>query len=138
MKKIIVLLLLVVSVLSFSGCGDSGYSVDGIDCSVNPVSMVDDSTGGWKVVTIAQSGISAEDYAYNYYKTCFEAGDTIHWIVNFSTNTTSSISVIGSDVYVGVREYVDDEEHSAKDIGSGMLYGEWLMDPETGAMEKIQ
>ena len=36
------------------------------------------------------------------------------------------------------HEYVDGEEHSAKDIGTGQLYGEWLLDPDNGKMEKLQ
>lgn len=138
MKKITIATLITFLLIFFAGCGDSGYTVDGIDDSVSPVSMREDTTDSWKVVTIAQSNLSPEDYAYSYYKTCFEDGDTIHWIVNFNTNTTTSISKSGDSVFVTVYEYVDGEEHSAKSIGTGTVYGEWSMNPDTGEMTKVK
>ena len=137
MKKILILLLLF-GLIAFTACGSSGVSVDGIDDPVSPHAMNDDDTGSWKVVTIAQAGLEPEDFAAAYYAACFEDGDTAHWIVNFSTNTTTAISRVGDQVFVSCYEYVDGEEHSAKEIGGGQLYGEWLLDPDTGKMEKLQ
>lgn len=137
MKKILILLLLF-GLIAFTACGSSGISVDGIDDPVSPHAMNDDDTGSWKVVTIAQAGLEPEDFAAAYYAACFEDGDTAHWIVNFSTNTTTVISRTGDQVFVTCHEYVDGEEHSAKEIGTGQLYGEWLLDPDTGKMEKLQ
>ena len=137
MKKILILLLLF-GLIAFTACGSSGISVDGIDDPVSPHAMNDDDTGSWKIVTIAQAGLEPEDFAAAYYAACFEDGDTAHWIVNFSTNTTTVISRVGDQVFVTCHEYVDGEEHSAKDIGTGQLYGEWLLDPYTGKMEKLQ
>lgn len=137
MKKILILLLLF-GLIAFTACGSSGISVDGIDDPVSPHAMNDDDTGSWKVVTIAQAGLEPEDFAAAYYAACFEDGDTAHWIVNFSTNTTTAISRVGDQVFVTCHEYVDGEEHSAKEIGTGQLYGEWLLDPDTGKMEKLQ
>ena len=137
MKKILILLLLF-GLIAFTACGSSGISVDGLDDPVTPHAMNDDDTGSWKVVTIAQSGIEPEDFAPAYYAACFEDGDTAHWIVNFGTNTTTSIVRTGDQVFVTCYEYVDGEEHSAKEIGTGQLYGEWLLDPDTGKMEKLQ
>ena len=137
MKKILILLLLF-GLIAFTACGSSGISVDSIDDPVSPHAMNDDDTGSWKVVTIAQAGLEPEDFAAAYYAACFEDGDTAHWIVNFSTNTTTAISRVGDQVFVSCYEYVDGEEHSAKEIGAGQLYGEWLLDPDTGKMEKLQ
>ena len=137
MKKILILLLLF-GLIAFTACGNSGVSVDGIDDPVSPHAMNDDDTGSWKVVTIAQAGLEPEDFAAAYYAACFEDGDTAHWIVNFSTNTTTAISRVGDQVFVSCYEYVDGGEHSAKEIGTGQLYGEWLLDPDTGKMEKLQ
>ena len=138
MKKILLILTLAFTVALFAGCGSDGIAVDGLDDPVTPHAMNDDDTGSWKVVTIAQSGIEPEDFAPAYYAACFEDGDTAHWIVNFGTNTTTSIVKTGNQVFVTCYEYVDGEEHSAKDIGTGQLYGEWLLNPDTGKMEKLQ
>lgn len=137
MKKMLILLLLF-GLIAFTACGSSGISVDGIDDPVSPHAMNDDDTGSWKVVTIAQSGLGPEDFAAAYYDACFEDDDTVHWIVNFSTNTTTSIARSGDQVFVTCYEYVDGEEHSAKDIGTGQLYGEWMLDPDSGKLEKLQ
>lgn len=115
--------------------GGGDYSVKGIKDSVHPQSVRNDTTGSWKYCMIAQSGITAEDYAYNYYKTCFEPGDTVHYVVNVSTNTTTCISDLGGLVAVTTTEYVDGEEHDASTLGGGMVLGSWNLYPDTGKME---
>lgn len=118
--------------------GGSDYKVNGIDDDVHTQSVRNDSTGSWKYCMIAQSGITAEDFAYNYYKTCFESGDTVHYIVNVSTNTTTCISDIGGFVSVTTTEYVDGEEHDASTLGSGMVLGSWILYTDTGEMESVE
>lgn len=115
--------------------GGGDYSVKGIKDSVHPQSVRNDTTGSWKYCMIAQSGITAEDYAYNYYKTCFESGDTVHYVVNVSTNTTTCISDLGGLVAVTTTEYVDGEEHDASTLGGGMVLGSWNLYPDSGEME---
>lgn len=115
--------------------GSGDYSVKGIKDEVHPQSVRNDTTGSWKYCMIAQSGITAEDYAYNYYKTCFESGDTVHYVVNVSTNTTTCISDLGGLVAVTTTEYVDGEEHDASTLGGGMVLGSWNLYPDTGKME---
>ena len=115
--------------------GGGDYSVKGIKDEVHPQSVRNDTTGSWKYCMIAQSGITAEDYAYNYYKTCFESGDTVHYVVNVSTNTTTCISDLGGLVAVTTTEYVDGEEHDASTLGGGMVLGSWNLYPDSGEME---
>ena len=96
-----------------------------------------DSTGNWKVSTIAES-IDIQDYALDYYKKYFESDKEIHAIVNFNYNTTTKISVAGNLLDVTIHEYVDKEEHDAKLLFSGMVLKEYHVNMETGAVEEIQ
>ena len=77
------------------------------------------------------------EYALDYYKQYFTDDSEIHFIVNFNYNTTTKIMVMGGDLDVTVQEYVAKEEHDAKMLGSGTVLAEYLVDKETGEVEKI-
>ncbi len=101
-------------------------------------SVMNDVTGKWRLSRIASS-ILPEDYAVDYYHTLFSSDDEIHAIVNFSLNTTTSISVLYDGMlYVHTHEYVDKEEHDAKSLFGGMLLSEYWINIETGEIETIQ
>ena len=63
----------------------------------------------------------------------------MHAIVNFSLNTTTSISVLPDGTLdVSIHEYIDGEEHDAKALFGGMLLKEYFINPQTGEFEEIQ
>ena len=79
------------------------------------------------------------EYATDYYNTLFSSDDEIHAIVNFSLNTTTSISVLPDGTLdVSIHEYIDGEEHDAKALFGGMLLKEYFINPQTGEFEEIQ
>ncbi len=108
------------------------------ELNCNPHDVNDDVTGKWKVCTVTTS-MAPEEYAADYYdKYIAENDDEIHGIVNFTNNTTTKISKLGNQIDVTTYEYQDGEEHSAKDLYSGMLLTEYTIDPKTKNIERIQ
>lgn len=138
MKKIIIIGVIVFAMLSFAACGSNGYTVAGIDGSVAPGTFARNAQDGTKVATIAQNNLDPKDFAFDYYTTCFEDGDVAHYVENLTTNTSTEIRNINGQVFVTVREYIDGEEHDGEFAGSGMLLSEYQMNPETGALDKLQ
>lgn len=96
----------------------------------DPIRINDDATGKWKLnrMTGATNPI---DFAFDYYKNFMEP-DEIHFIINFSTKTTTSIQYNTGMLYVRVMEHVDKEEVSAKTLGKGTLLQEKYFNAETG------
>jgi len=96
----------------------------------DPSPINDDATGKWKLnrMTGATNPI---DFAFDYYKNFMEP-DEIHYIINFSTKTTTIIQNVAGMLYVRVLEHVDKEEVTAKTIGSGTLLQEKYFNAETG------
>lgn len=81
--------------------------------------------------------MSAEEYALEYYKELFASDDEIHGIVNFALNTTSRITVLDSKTLdVSILEYVDGEEHDAKELFGGTVLGKFFVDIETGDVKE--
>ena len=89
-----------------------------------------DKTDNWRIVKVA-NGTPPSDYAVEYAKAYMDEGD-IHYIVNFSLNTTTMIRVILDTVEAKTTEYVSKEEHDATVIGQGMLYTDKFYNLETG------
>ena len=123
------LVLALLACLLLVGCGSGGSKVDGIDFDVR--SVRNDTTGNWRIALIAEN-VEVKDIAFDYYKACFKGDSEIHFIVNFSSNTTSSIAVTSDTLHVTVREYVSGEEHDAKMLGGGTVLGEYYLDRSTG------
>ena len=96
----------------------------------------DDVTGNWRLARVATSAF-VTDYAVAYYENYFESDDEIHVIVNFSTKTTSIVKKVANILDITVHEYVDKEEHSAKTIGGGTIYGEYHVHLDTGEVEEL-
>ncbi len=108
----------------------------GFDVDFNS-SYRNDVTGKWRLAKIAENK-TVEEYALDYYRNYFESDDEIHIIINFTLNTTNRILVCGNLLDVATMEYVDKEEHDAKIACSGMLLSKYLIDTDTGEIEKIQ
>lgn len=96
----------------------------------DPSPINGDTTDKWKLnrMTGATNPI---DFAFDYYKNFMEP-DEIHYIINFSTKTTTIIQNVAGMLYVRVLEHVDKEEITAKTIGSGTLLEEKYFNAETG------
>lgn len=146
------LLAMTITLFILTGCGDkktdAQKEVDemiGDDISIME-NVRDDKTGNWRYASIV-SQKSAEEWAADYYKAYFKDKDEIHIIINFGNNTTNVIRTMASDsetpadggiICVDIHERVDKEELSAKTLGHGMLYGEYMIDTSTGKVEKLQ
>lgn len=146
-------LLLAMTITSFilAGCGDkktdAQKKVDemiGDDISIME-NVRDDTTGNFRYVSIVSSA-SAEEWADDYYKAYFKDKDEIHFIVNFGNKTTNVIRTLASDkdspadggiIDLTIKEHVDKEELSAKTLGDGMMYGEYMIDTDTGKVEQL-
>lgn len=112
------------------------YTIDDIEFWFSD-SVINDTTGRWRISSIASSKDITE-YAVDYYNTFFSSDDEIHAIVNFSLNTTTSISVpYDGTLDVAVHEYVSGEEHDANDLFGGMLLAEYFINLNTGEIENI-
>lgn len=96
----------------------------------DPMLVNDDTTDKWRLnrMTGATNPI---DFAIDYYKN-FMQPDEIHYIINFSTKTTTIIQNTSGMLYVRVLEHVDKEEVTAKTIGSGAVLQEKYFNIETG------
>ena len=112
------------------------YEIDGINFSFSD-SVKNDVTGNWRISLISDSA-TPDEYALDYYNTLFSSDDEIHAIVNFSLNTTTKISVVYTGVLdVTILEYVDGEEHDAKELFGGNLLAEYWIHTDTGEIEKF-
>ena len=108
--------------------------LDGISFRADKVR--NDTTGKWRISLIAEN-IDMSEYALDYYKQYFTDDSEIHFIVNFNYNTTTKIMNMGGQLDVTVQDYVPKEEHDANTLGSGTVLAEYLVDKETGEVEKI-
>lgn len=112
------------------------YTIDNIEFWFSD-SVINDITGRWRISSIASSKDITE-YAVDYYNTFFSSDDEIHAIVNFSLNTTTSISAPYSGTLdVAVHEYVSGEEHDANALFGGMLLAEYFINLNTGETKNI-
>lgn len=122
---------------------DVPHAVVGKDFSeistLKPRTVRNDTTGNWRIVTIAEN-IEMQEYAVDYYNRYFEGNGSneVHGIVNFTNNTTTKISDLGSFLEVVVFDYVKGEEHDAKKLFSGNLLGQYFVDKDTAEIEVVQ
>ena len=95
-----------------------------------------DNTGKWRCAVI-YTGENMVDHAMDYYKAYFESDDELHFICNLGNKTTTAIRVLGENLQVDEREYVDKEEHDATIMNSGKLIQSYLVNIETGEVEAM-
>lgn len=96
-----------------------------------------DVTGNWRLSEYASSD-QLQNFALDYYKAFFEDDKEVHAVINMSTKVTASISKIGDTLYISLYEYVDGEEHDAKELFTGMFYKEYWVNTITGEIEEIR
>lgn len=118
--------------------GKSDKSIADFPEKITLSPMHNDATGNWKLARIATSE-TIEEYAISYYNEYFEKQDSneVHWIVNFTNNTTTSIKNLSGILFIDVFEYVDGEEHDAHAIGDGMKLTSYMVYTDNGDIERI-
>ena len=90
-----------------------------------------DKTGRWRLTRIATTK-DVVDYVTEYYKAYFESDDEIHFVINFTLNTTTVISQSGHYLYVTTHKYVTSEEHDANILAEGDVLGEYQVNLDNG------
>ncbi len=120
---------------SIVGNSDKKLSKDGIDISFDG-DMMNDVTGNWRLSRVAAS-FNIEEYAVDYYNKFFKDDSEVHVIVNYTLNTTTTITCQSGLLFVTIHEYVDDEEFDAGAAGGGMVLGEYYISLEDSAIHKI-
>lgn len=119
------------------GVSDKDIESLDIDSQFTVSDVINDVTGNWRISVINKS-MNFEEYALSYYKKYFTDDKEIHAIVNFAYMTTTKITATGDMLNVTVYEYVEDEEHDAKKLFSGMLYSEYRIYLDNGDIVKVE
>ncbi len=96
-----------------------------------------DKTGNWRICSIT-SPINMVDYADSYYTSKFKNNQEIHWIVNFTNQTTTCISYFNGILSVDVHAHVSGEEHYADTLGSGTILEKYYVYTDNKDIEKIK
>lgn len=110
------------------------YNINGTDFWFSD-SVINDTSGRLKISSLA-SAIDITEYAVEYYNTLFSSDDEIHAVINFTTSTTSSISVLQDGMLdVAIHEYISGEEHDSQTLFSGRLLEEYFVNVETGEVK---
>lgn len=96
-----------------------------------------DVTGNWRLAEYSASD-SQEHLAIEYYKAFFEDDKEIHAVINMTNKTTARLSLIDSNtIDVTIHEYIENEEHDAKELFGGMVLGDFWVKIDTGDIEQI-
>ena len=102
---------------------------------LNVSDVRNDDTGKFKKV-VTSSDINMPENAVAYYNEYMEDGE-IHYIIDFSKNTTTALNNMSGQLFVTITEYVDKEEHDANVIGSGMILADYIVSIENGTFEEL-
>lgn len=100
-----------------------------------PTDVRNDTTGNWRKITISEN-VDITEYALSYSDLHMNEGE-VHHIINFGNDTTTWLNEMGGLLYVDVKEYVEDEEHDASTLGSGMTLKSYVIYPD-GDIEEIE
>ena len=104
----------------------------------NPKPVRNDKTGKWKIIKVATDKNILE-YTKSYYNSNFNSDNEIHAIVNFTTNTTTKISKVSSNILsVTIHQYIDNEEHNADILFGGKVINEYNIYLDNGDIQKIR
>lgn len=107
------------------------------DISLNFAGDVrNDVTGNWRYATTSEN-IDFEEYALSYYKEHFAADNEIHAIINFTRKTTARMNCAGDMIFLSFFDYVDGEEHDAKQLFSGTPLADFIIYIDNGDIEKV-
>ena len=133
MKKALIAAMLTTA-LTLTGCSSDPKK----EALKNDISLTwltsdvkNDTTGKWRVSECLTDQQPTE-WAKQYYDAYFESDDEVHFVINFTLNTSNSIKVFGDEMFIDTFEYVEGEEHDANTLCSGMLYHSYQIDKNTG------
>lgn len=118
--------------------GKSDKDISELDDKFKPQDMREDVTGNFRKVEIADTSFIPQEYALSYYKNCFKDDKEVHYIVNFSTMTTTCITCVLDMLNVTVTEYLDKEQFSAKAIGGGTVLEQYIVYLDNGDIKKVK
>lgn len=96
-----------------------------------------DVTGNWRLSEYSSSE-SLEAFALDYYNAYFENDKEIHAVINMTNKVTGKISAMGDTITVTLHEYINGEEHDAKELFGGAVLKEYWITKSTGEIEEIQ
>ena len=137
MKKTLIAAVLTTALI-LTGCGASSPKKEAQEALKKDISLTwltsnvrNDTTGKWRVSECLTDQQPSE-WAKTYYDAYFESDDEVHFVINFTLNTSNSLKVLSGELFVDTFEYVKGEEHDANTLGSGMLYHSYRINKETG------
>ncbi len=99
-------------------------------------SVRNDTTGRWRLARTSEP-VQMQEYAVSYYNEYFERDDEVHFVINYTNNTTSVISYYTGILEVDVYSHVDGEEHDAKILPAGERLAQYWVYKDTGEIEKL-
>ena len=149
-KKLLLTLTSSAFVLMLSACGENSDEKEDVNAEssetqqetktnnihdLKPSKVRNDTTGNFKKVT-TNGEIKIPEDAIKYYNEHM-TDDEVHYIIDFSKNTTTNINEMAGILFVTVYEYQEKEEHDANTIGNGELLKEYHIDIDSGEIEEI-
>ena len=117
--------------------GQSNKSFNNDNINVTFTDYVrNDTTDNWRLARIA-GNINIAEYVLDYYNNYFKEDKEVHAIVNFTTKTTTNITVSTGIAFVTIHEYVSGEEHDAKELFGGKVLESYIVYLDNGDIEKV-
>lgn len=117
--------------------GISEKNISDIDGTFSRNDVRNDVTNSWKVSTIA-ADVSMEDYAFSYYNRYYPQENVVEAVINFTRNTSTCMVLQGDYIDVSIYDYVDGEEHDAKQMFTGTLLKEYKVYIDNGDIIEVQ
>lgn len=117
--------------------GISEKDVADIDGTFSRNDVRNDVTNSWKVSTIA-ADVSMEDYAFSYYNRYHPQENVVEAVINFTRNTSTCMVLQGEYIDISIYDYVDGEEHDAKQMFTGTLLKEYKVYIDNGDIIEVQ
>lgn len=117
--------------------GISEKNISDIDGTFSRNDVRNDVTNSWKVSTIA-ADVSMEDYVFSYYNRYHPQENVVEAVINFTRNTSTCMVLQGDYIDVSIYDYVDGEEHDAKQMFTGTLLKEYKVYTDNGDIIEVQ
>ncbi len=99
-------------------------------------SVRNDAGGNFRLTRLASSE-DILDHAIEYYNAYIKNDTEVHFVINSTLKTTARISASYNYLFVDEYEYVDNEEHDAKTLLSGLPLGSYIVHIDTGEIEDL-
>ena len=99
-------------------------------------SVRNDKTGKWRLAKTSE-GIFIPNYAVSYYRNYFKSDSEVHFFIDFTEKTTARLTVGSGYIFITIFKYVEGEEHDATILPGGSQIGSYIVNIETGKIEKV-